>query len=59
MDENDTNVFKETTYDYYILRPDLLEEITYVDYFKKYEIILKTSKRKLPIKSNKFKDKKG
>ncbi len=26
------NVFKETTYDYYIVRPDLLEKITYHNY---------------------------
>ena len=59
MSEADNNIFKESTYDYYMIRPVELEEETYIDYFKSYEIILKHSKRKLPIKAKKFKDKTG
>ena len=58
LDEFDDNVFKDNTYDYYI-RPESLENIVYMNYYKKYEIILKDSKRRLPIKSKKCEDKKG
>jgi hypothetical protein len=34
-----------------MIRPDELENINYIDYFKDYEVILKSSKRKLPIKA--------
>jgi hypothetical protein len=40
-------------------RPPLLETINYIDYFRNYEIILKISKRKLPIKSLKYTDLNG
>ena len=59
LDEFDDNVFKDNTYDYYIIRPESLENIVYMNYYKKYEIILKGSKRRLPIKSKKLEDKKG
>ena len=59
MNAEDNNIFKETTYDYYMKRPLLLETINYIDYFRNYEIILKSSKRKLPIKSKKYTDLNG
>jgi hypothetical protein len=42
-----------------MIRPDELENINYIDYFKDYEVILKNSKRKLPIKAKKYADKKS
>jgi hypothetical protein len=59
MNADDNNIFKETTYDYYMNRPLLLETINYIDYFRNYEIILKNSKRKLPIKPLKYTDLNG
>ena len=59
MNAEDNNIFKETTYDYYMKRPLILETINYIDYFRNYEIILKSSKRKLPIKSIKYTDLNG
>ncbi len=54
LDEFDDNVFKDNTDDYYIMRPESLANIVYMNYYKKYEIILKGSKRRLPIKSKKL-----
>jgi hypothetical protein len=59
MNAEDNNIFKKTTYDYYMKRPPLLETNKYIDYFQNYEIILKSSKRKLPIKSIKYTDLNG
>jgi hypothetical protein len=59
MSETNDNIFKESTYDYYMNRPNELENETYIDYFNSYEIILKHSKRKLPLKAKKFNDKTG
>jgi hypothetical protein len=59
MADEDVNIFKESTYDYYFIRPESLENTKYIDYFKNYEIILKYSKKKLPVKAKKIKDKKG
>jgi hypothetical protein len=59
MSETDDNIFKESTYDYYMNRPNELEKETYIDYFKSYEIILKHSKRKLPLKAKTVNDKTG
>jgi hypothetical protein len=59
MNAESNNYFKDSTYDYYMIRPDELENINYIDYFKDYEVILKNSKRKLPIKAKKYADKKS
>ena len=59
MNAESNNYFKDSTYDYYMIRPDELENINYIDYFKDYEVILKSSKRKLPIKAKKYADKKS
>jgi hypothetical protein len=59
MADEDVNIFKESTYDYYFIRPESLENTKYIDYFKNYGIILKYSKKKLPVKAKKIKDKKG
>ena len=58
MNEEYVNIFKESTYDYYMIRPDDLEETNYFKYFKNSEIVLNNSKRKLPLKAKKYKDKK-
>jgi len=39
-----------------MIRPESLENIVYMNYYKKYEIILKGLKRRLPIKSKKLED---
>ena len=59
MYEEDYSIFKESTYDYYMIRPDDLESINYIDYHGNYEIILKSSKRLIPKKSLSYKDRKG
>jgi hypothetical protein len=59
MNADSKNYFKDSTYDYYMIRPDELENINYIDYFKDYEIILNSSKRKLSIKAKKYVDKKS
>ena len=50
MFEEDYSIFKESTYDYSMIRPDDLESINYIEYLKNYEIILKFSKRHIPKK---------
>ena len=50
LENNDTNIFKYSTYDYYINRPEdeLFQDITYTEYFKNYEYIVKDSKKQIP-----------
>ena len=59
MDAQDFNIFKDSTFDYYMIRPIELENTTYIDYFRKFEVILKYSNKKIPVRSVKFKDNKG
>ena len=46
MDAQDFNIFKDSTFDYYMIRPIELENTTYIDYFRKFEVILKYSNKK-------------
>jgi hypothetical protein len=54
MNAESYNYFYDSTYDYNMIRPDELENINYIDYFKVNEKILNSSKRKFSIKSEKI-----
>ena len=59
---DDENIFKESTFDYYMCRPNevSLNNITYIEYFKYYDIIVKDSNRNIAKKSKDvFQDLKG